>query len=239
MRLIRERQVNPELLDRLPVDDPRAIHSRHDLRRINTVMMHARIISRALVRYCKASPRNIIDLGSGDGTLMLKIARRFSPGWRNVCVVLLDHQNIVSTETRDRFSHLQWHVEPLGADVFDFLRLSPAMSSDAIIANLFLHHFDDRHLKCLLEHAAKRTSLFFACEPRRGNAALLLSAMTWAIGANGVTRHDAVASVCAGFRGRELSSLWPKSDRWWLREWAATPLSHCFVAVRTSTSDGL
>ena len=239
MRLIRQRQINPELLERLPVNDPRAIHSRHDLRRINAIMMHARIISRTLVRYCKAPPRNIIDLGSGDGTLMLKIARRFSPGWRNVCVVLLDHQNIVSTETRDWFSHLQWHVEPLGADVFDFLRLSPPMSSDAIIANLFLHHFEDWQLKRLLNYAARQASLFVACEPRRGRMPLLLSAMTRAIGANGVTRHDAVASVCTGFRGRELSSLWPKSDRWWLREWAATPLSHCFVAVRTSASDGL
>ena len=232
MRLIRQRQVNPELLDRLPVDDPRAVHSRHDLRWINAIMMQAPIISRTLARYCIAPPRNIVDLGSGDGTLMLKIARRFSPGWCNVGVILLDHQNTVSAETRDQFSHLQWHAEPLQADVFDFLMLSPPMSSDAIIANLFLHHFDDRRLKCLLDHAAKRTSLFVACEPRRGNTALLLSAMTWAIGANGVTRHDVVASVCAGFRGRELSSLWPESDRWWLREWAATPLSHCFVAVR-------
>jgi hypothetical protein len=90
-------------------------------------------LSRTLARYCKAPRRNIVDLGSGDGMLMLKIARRFSPGWRNVGVILLDHQNTVSAETRDRFSHLQWHAEPLRADVFDFLMLLPPMSSDAII----------------------------------------------------------------------------------------------------------
>ena len=62
--------------------------------------------------------------------------------------------------------------------------------------------------------------------------------MTWAIGANEITRHDAVASVRAGFRGQELSALWPEPDRWRLQEWAASPLSHCFVAVRKAPENG-
>jgi hypothetical protein len=47
-----------------------------------------------------------------------------------------------------------------------------------------------------------------------------------------VTRHDAEASVRAGFCGRELSELWPKSDAWVLTERAAWPFSHLFVARR-------
>ena len=50
---------------------------------------------------------------------------------------------------------------------------------------------------------------FVACEPRRSAFALLGARMVFALGANDVTRHDAVASVRAGFRGRELSGLWP------------------------------
>ena len=41
------RVVQPELLDDLPPTDRRAIHSRADLRRLNFIMRHAAIISRA------------------------------------------------------------------------------------------------------------------------------------------------------------------------------------------------
>jgi hypothetical protein len=236
--LVRQRRVDPELLDQLPVDDPRATGSRHDLRRINALMMHPRIVARTLARHCKAAPRTIVDLGSGDGTFMLKVARRFSPRWRELTVTLLDRQNIVSRETHDRFTDLDWRAEPLAADVFEFLELLPRADIDAVIANLFLHHFEDWQLKRLLKHAARQALLFVACEPRRGVMSSLLGAMTWAIGANEITRHDAVASVRAGFRGQELSALWPEPDRWRLHEWPASPLSHCFVAVRKAPENG-
>ena len=214
MSLVWRRRVDPELLDQLPVDDPRATGSRHDLHRINALMMHPRIVARTLARHCKTAPRTIVDLGAGDGTFMLKVARWFSPHWREVTVTLLDRHNIVSRETRDRFTDLHWRAEPLAADVFEFLELLARADINAIVANLFLHHFENWELKRLLEHAARQAPLFVACEPRRGVMSLLLSAMTWAIGANEITRHDAVASVRAGFRGQELSALWPEPDRW-------------------------
>ena len=238
MSFVRQRRVDTELLDQLPGDDPRATGSRHDLRRINAVMMQPRIVACALARYCKTAPRTIVDLGSGDGTFMLKVARRFSPRWRDVTVTLLDRHNIVSRETCDRFTDLHWRAEPLAADVFDFLELLPRVDIDAIIANLFLHHFEDLQLERLMKQVARQAPLFVACEPRRGGMSLLLSAMTWAIGANEVTRHDAVASVRAGFRGQELSALWPEPDRWRLHEWAASPISQCFVAMRKARENG-
>jgi hypothetical protein len=53
----------------------------------------------------------------------------------------------------------------------------------------------------------------------------------FALGANDVTRHDAVASVRAGFRGRELCGLWPKSAPGWrLGEHGVFPFTHLFHA---------
>jgi hypothetical protein len=52
------------------------------------------------------------------------------------------------------------------------------------------------------------------------------------IGANGVTRHDAAVSVRAGFKGGELSALWPANPRWRLRERRAGLFSHLFLAQR-------
>jgi SAM-dependent methyltransferase len=228
------RQIEPELLDHLAADDPRAIHSRHDLRWINSVMAQPGIMARALLRhYGPAAPQTILDLGCGDGTLMLKVARRLSPRWRDVTVLLLDRQDIVSLQTRAAFEALQWHASPIAADVFENLEHSPATRPDIITVNLFLHHFAGAALARLLALASLRAGLFVACEPRRGAVALAAANLTWMIGCNHVTYHDAPASVRAGFRGRELSELWPARPPWRLREWGSTPLTHCFVAQQS------
>jgi hypothetical protein len=55
------------------------------------------------------------------------------------------------------------------------------------------------------------------------------------LGANAVTRADAVLSVQAGFRENELSALWPKTAGWSLQEEASGAFSHCFRATRGRT----
>jgi len=70
------RRLQPEWLDRLPADDPRAIRTRRDLLRINVCMLNVQIMSRALLRHAVGRPRTIVDLGSGDGQFILRVARR-------------------------------------------------------------------------------------------------------------------------------------------------------------------
>ncbi|MGH8744396.1 MAG: class I SAM-dependent methyltransferase, partial [Burkholderiales bacterium] len=177
-------------------------------------------------------PHVLLELGAGDGSFMLRLARRLAPRWKNVKVILLDRQNIVSGETRDSFYALKWKVQTVTADVFDFLKRAEPRSADIITANLFLHHFPQEPLARLLAQAAQLTRLFVACEPRRGMTALLGSRMLWAIGCNDVSRHDAAVSVRAGFKGQELTALWPKQGEWELYEQAARYATHCFVARR-------
>jgi len=232
------RHVEPELLDHLAADDPRAIHSRRDLRWINSVMAQPGIMARALLRHCgPAAPRTILDLGCGDGTLILKVARRLSPHWRGVTVLLLDRQDIVSRQTHAAFEALQWRASPIVADAFQILERSSAPHPDIITVNLFLHHFAGAALTRLLALASHRADLLVACEPRRGAVALAAANLTWMIGCNDVTHHDASASVLAGFRGRELSAQWPTYPQWHLREWSPTPLTHCFAAQRGRRHD--
>jgi 2-polyprenyl-3-methyl-5-hydroxy-6-metoxy-1,4-benzoquinol methylase len=224
------REVQPEILDRLPADDPQAIRSRADLRWINAIMMQSRSIARALRRHDTPCPRTILDLGSGDGTLMLSVAKRLAPRWRDVTVTLLDQRAIVSRAARDEFAALQWHAEPVAGDVFD--TLAGPGRFDVIVAKLFMHHFEGARLTRLLRLIAERTPLAVACEPRRDMVALVAGALTGLIGCNAVTRHDAVASVRAGFRDAELSAIWPDRENWRLDEWMASPFSHGFLARR-------
>jgi hypothetical protein len=231
------RRVEPEWLDELPADAPRARRARRDLRRINLCMLQTLIMARLLLRHARQPPRTILDLGAGDGTFMLGVARRLAARWRGVTVLLLDRQDIVGSRTREAFAALQWQVETISADVLH----AELPRADVITANLFVHHFRDGDLAALLARAASRTPLFVACEPRRGAWPLFCAKLCWAIGCNDVSRHDAAASVRAGFRGHELSLLWPDRERWHLHERAAGLFSHCFVArqARPGSDDAL
>lgn len=221
------RRLEPEILDELPAADPRARASRRDLKRINAFMRQPRIMARALSSF--AAPRRMADLGSGDGAFMLAVARRLARHWPDVTLTLVDRQDIVAAQTRSGIEALGWRCETVAADVFDYLSRSNAV--DIVTANLFLHHFDPPALKRLLASIAAAARGFVACEPRRSPLALLGSRLVFVLGANDVSRHDAVASVRAGFAGNELSAAWP-ADGWRLRETAAPPFTHLFAAGR-------
>ncbi|MGD9545094.1 MAG: class I SAM-dependent methyltransferase [Methylocystis sp.] len=209
------------------------MRSRRDLRRINRWMLQSKIMATLLLRHFDRPPKTILDLGSGDGALMLGVARRLAPKWPGVTARLLDQQDILSDETRRAFEAIGWRVERIVADVFDYLS-HDAAKTDIISANLFLHHFENPDLARLLELAAARTTLFAACEPRRDRFSLLASSLVWVIGCNDVTQWDAKTSVRAGFNGRDLSKLWPSPNGWVLDETYEMPFTHCFAARRST-----
>ena len=239
------RTVDPETLDGLAADVPAAQRSRRDLRWIHRAM-GTRAIVRCALRDITASrravtPLRILELGAGDGSLMLGVARTLALSWPKVELTLLDRQPLVGRSTVRRYAQLGWTVNAQVGDVFDWAASSTATQFhgsgaarwDVIVANLFLHHFDGAPLAGLLAAVATRTDRFFACEPRRDWLALAASHLVGAIGANAVTREDAVLSVHAGFRGDELSKSWPvHGAEWQLREYSAGLFSHCFRAER-------
>lgn len=233
------RSVKPELLDDLPPGDPQAISSRADLRRLNRIMGHAGILMKELRVYLDADsfprsqPMRICELGAGDGTLLFELARRGAAMGIEAEVTTIDQLNVVSEETRRALDALHWPVNPVTSDIFCWLE-GLDFSVDVVLANLFLHHFPNAGLRKLLQMVAGKTRLFVACEPRRSRLALTGSRLVGVIGCNAVTRHDAVASVRAGFAGKELSALWPATACWQLRERSAGLFSHCFVAKRNA-----
>jgi hypothetical protein len=231
------RIVQPELLDTLSSNDPRAVHSRRDLRRVNGWMRHHAIMADALQKALnRHTPGRtfgqITELGAGDGYFLLRVAQKISPGWPGVNAMLLDHQIIVTPATLAAFASLGWHAETVVADVFDWPQTSDA--GEVVIANLFLHHFEGARLVELLQLISQRAKLFIAIEPRRASWPLFCSRLLWAIRCNEVTRHDAVASVRAGFSGHELSAFWPDKQNWRLAEDRTGAFSHLFIARKIS-----
>lgn len=231
MRTGEARVVEPELLDELAKENPRAIHSRRDLQRINFFMGNVTLAEGNLRNlFPENAPKRIVELGAGDGTFALALARRFSSEWKNVNVILVDRQDLVSNQTREKLLESGWIPEAVSANVFEWLPdCGPA---DCIFANLFLHHFDGEKLSRLFRLASTRTERFFACEPRRSRSGIFGTKLLWLIGCNDVTRHDALASVRAGFSENELSALWPDAENWRIMEKEQGLFSHSFVAER-------
>ena len=226
-----DRLVEPELLDSLPAKAPEAIQSRGDLRRVNGWMGQVGILHRALRNLPPAAPRHVVELGAGDGTFLLRLAARWPAREARITAVLVDRQDLVSSETRRAFAVLGWEVQVVQADVFDWFA-RPGPTADWMLMNLFLHHFPTERLRRLLALAAARTHVFAACEPRRAVLPLAATRLLRLIGCNAVTRFDARVSVRAGFNHGELSALWPSEDSWQLREGPAGLFSHCLVARR-------
>ena len=224
------RNVEPELADHIPGDDPRARRFRRDLSRLNAFAMTDRSMARGLLKHSgDVVPRELIDLGAGDGTFMLRVAQRLAPRWRGVTVKLVDQQDIVSDPVRNSFAALHWNLQTIAADVFEFLQKLES-SVDIITANGFLHHFTAEHLSHLLGLVARRTKLFVACEPRRTHFAREASRFVWLLGCGDVIRRDVVASIRAGFVGMEISASWPMRTDWIVEERETGPFSHIFAA---------
>ena len=228
-----ERCVKPELLDELAPQDLRAVQSRKDLERVNAWMGHCGVMARTLQSTCdRGTGRHLVELGAGDGRFLLRVAQRLSVGWQGTSAVLLDRLKIVSEGTRQDFEALGWRTEILEAEALDWLARQGAPACDAMLANLFLHHFGEAQLARLLSAAARQLRVFIAVEPRRSARSLLFSRLLWLIGCNQVTRHDAPVSVRAGFAGCELSRLWPAGQDWELQERPVGWFSHLFIALR-------
>lgn len=240
------RVVSAEALDHLAAHDPAAQRSRRDLLRIHSVMGTRAMVCngwQALVGNRRAgSALRILELGAGDGRLLLGVARALRPAWPHVQLSLLDRQDLVSADALAGYAALGWRVKVEVADVLAWadearaesaVRSPPAPPWDLISTTLFLHHFEGEQLDALLAAIAARSQRFFACEPRRAWLALAGSHLVGAIGANAVTRQDAVLSVQAGFRANEIAARWPgAANDWACREQAAGLFSHCFSARR-------
>ncbi|CAN5882687.1 hypothetical protein BH11VER1_BH11VER1_05360 [soil metagenome] len=186
------RQVLPELLDALPHDDPAAIQSREELHFINQIMGNHRWICRTLHQREHKHER-ILELGAGDGSL----ARH---AWR---------AGVASPE--------QWSALDLAPAPVDWpsdaiwyqgdLFARPVLpDAEIVVANLFLHHFENDSLQRLGARLPETCRLFIACEPARRRLHSLQGHLLSALVDLGpVTHHDMLVSIQAGFLHDELS----------------------------------
>jgi hypothetical protein len=232
-----KRFITSEWLDALPASDPRAVQSRNDLCRLNKLMGHPSLLARELARLeASMNIGSVIDLGSGDGRLLLAVARclRRTRG-RHINVILVDRSPSINPEVVKGFTELGWAVRQEVRDALVFVAGWPNDGCTVVVSNLFLHHCSSEALRQIFVEVSYRANAVVALEPRRSAFSLLFSRLVGLIGCNAVTRHDAVVSVRAGFNGTELSALWPEGNGWQLSESHPRPFTHLFAAQRLAS----
>ena len=226
------RRIEPEILDSLTTEDPRAVQSRRDLRRLNYLMRHAAIFDDQLgFSRGDFSPQRVVELGGGDGWLLYELLSRLPKTDDHREVVLVDRHPCVSSGVVGALESSGWKVSIEEADLFDWLR-KPCRGErfDFCLVNLLLHHFRDHEIQTLFDGIQKKSRSIAACEPRRTRRSLLASYCVGLVGCNEVTRNDAVISVRAGFKEDDLTKLWPRTRQWTIQERPMGLFSHYFWA---------
>jgi len=194
-----------ELLDHLAPDDPEAMRSRRDLRRINFLMGNERWLCRSIERFQKNTAAGIAEVGAGDGILCAKLAKKFPSA------------PVLGYDLAPRPPALPSRVKWLQGDLFTQPR---PQAGGIVIANLFLHHFEGEALSALGSWLADAEVLIFN-EPDRARLPHLLGALLWPF-INRVTHHDLHVSIAAGFSSGEIADLLGLESQIWNFEETST-----------------
>lgn len=217
--------------------DPSGLRLRHDLRRLHRALGTATVLRRAIDRLgLGAPPRRVLDLGGGDGSVLLRLARASQPAWRGVELTVLDPGRVVSASTRAAFASVGWSLRAEAIDLLDWARGPQAGIYDLGLATLRLHRLDPETRARLLPVLARRTMAFVACEPRRGVMTRLGGQLLpRLLGSGPVLREHALRGASSGLAGRELAADWPPAPgAWAVEEFPAGLFLHCFSAIRVA-----
>jgi len=183
-----ERSVKPEILDSLDANDPAAIRSRNDLRRINWFMRGETWILKQLAEIKDLT--KVIEIGAGNGHLTLKIKQQF-PNIEVIAIDLLGRPENLPDE-------IIWKSE-------DVMTTESFDENTVVVANLFIHHLDNEMLFQLGDKISPCRAIIMA-EPHRYWFSKLLGYLSFPF-INHVTRHDMIVSIDAGFRFGELAGF--------------------------------
>src|ERR1017187_10135887 len=85
-----------------------------------------------------APPTTMIELGAGDVSLKLRLARAVRPQLKGVALTLLDRR-IVDSRTLQAFDELGWHTTVVCQDAVEWAQSTERARYDLCFATLFLH----------------------------------------------------------------------------------------------------
>jgi SAM-dependent methyltransferase len=207
-RSFSERRVrSAEHLDLPATDERERARSYHDLDRISRLPFQFgplwRIVRRLAGREAPpGSPIRLLELGAGTGAVGLRIARRLAARGRRVELLSSDIRTEQLPPPREG---PELRIVPLRID----LLTDELPSADVILANLVVHHFDDRDVREILRRLAAAATLgAVVYDLERSRRAFHLFRWFFPLWAKSpVTVADSLLSVQQAFRAEELMAI--------------------------------
>lgn len=178
-------------------------------------------------------PIEVLDIATGSADLPLAAARWAARAGREIRIIAIDvHETTLrlAEEHVSRSPQLAPKIEIRRMDAFELLEHFPTGSFDCVHAGLFLHHLGELRIMTLLRimERLSRDGVIWNDLVRSPIARAFIHVAT--IGRPTMVRHDARASVAAGFTRGEAVDLaqraWEHRPRW---RW--NPLTHRFTVT--------
>jgi 2-polyprenyl-3-methyl-5-hydroxy-6-metoxy-1,4-benzoquinol methylase len=212
--MIRERNVQPELMDQPDLDPSLHVHALRGLQRINIVSRSAAILWPTIAQLAQqVAPRSVrvLDIACGGGDIAVALARRAKRSGLPIEVDGCDVSGRAIEEAQRRAT------DAAAQDVrffrLDALEQPLPKGYDVLTSSLFLHHLSEEqaaHLLRRMAAAARRAVMI--CDLERS---WLGYGLAW-FGCRLLTRSpvvhvDGPRSVAAAFAVSEISSLAARS----------------------------
>ncbi len=208
--MLTERSLRPELMDDPGADREDLARSLEFIRGVNRRLGGTRAALRHLRRWSRDWPRGrpvrIIDLGTGSADIPLAIARWAEASGHTVRLTAVDAHPVTLDLARSLVAG-RAGIELVLADARRLMDRYPPQSFDYAHAGMFLHHLEDVEVMTVLRIMDRLTTrgLIWNDLVRSRVSSLLLRPLL--AGRPPMVRHDALASVAAGFTRAETLDL--------------------------------
>jgi len=205
---VRERRIEPELMDRQDLDPRLREQALVGLRRINLVSLSSRLVWRPIRAFARAArrPVRVLDLASGGGDVALDLARFAKHDGLPVTV----HGCDLSPEAVE---YANRRAKESGIDstffVHDVLGDPLPRGYDVIVNTLFMHHFDDGAAARVLQAiCSAQPNLIVVSDLVRGARGFLLAHLAChALTRSYIVHYDGPRSVAAAYTVKEFAKL--------------------------------
>jgi 2-polyprenyl-3-methyl-5-hydroxy-6-metoxy-1,4-benzoquinol methylase len=200
----RDRQ--PELMDDPQISPKAHKHALSGLARLNRFSFIERTVWNAIVPFADDKPMRVLDIASGSGDLVIKLAQRAKRIQKPIEFTACDISEFAARVTTERAQSAGLEITTIQADI---TKDSIEGSYDIVMCHLFLHHLNEPQIVNLLVKmrslANKGVIITDLLRTRRGYALAYLASRL--LTRSHVVHVDALLSVRAALSGDELRSL--------------------------------
>jgi len=231
--MIRQRDVQPELMDQPGLDPGLHLHALSGLRRINAISRIPAILWPTIAEVAQQlAPAivRVLDIACGGGDTPIALARRAERASLSIEVDGCDVSDCALQESQRRARDAA--VQNVGFFHLDVLEQPLPKGYHILTSSLFLHHLSEEQAARLLRRmAAAAQNAVLICDLERswlgyvlawvGCRLLTRSAVVHVDGPRSVAAAFAVSEICAlaersGLDGAVMSHHWPER---WLLAW--------------------